>query len=258
MTSDRLNQLIKEYNQKADENNVENAIKTTHTNFVNYTFDAKEKLRNEYVQNLISSYKVKVENLRSDAAKEKQNIAGKMAAIKYPNLSSSETGFKSIGESQMSQAQNLLLSNPAPPKLISAIQDAFNMKRYDFAFNIIDHIMSYSNNPTSRLGQRQVIEAVQNTYNSFEGKNELDSAAKELRRVQLVENSIKEILDQLQYGKRFVMSGDLFRALSMSGIMTEGERNQALEEIKKGGNLTDYILAKKQITEVISGISYNF
>jgi hypothetical protein len=254
-TSDKLNTLIKEYNQKADENNVSIALMKLHFNFANFTFDAKEKYTKEYVQKLVNEYKSKVIDINLETEKEMKALAGKMAAIKYPNLSNSDTGLKNIGESQLSQAQNLLFTNPNPTKLISAIQDALNMKRYDFAFNIIDHIMSYSNNPTSRLGQRQVIEAVQNAYNSFEKKDELNSVAKELRNDQLIIKSSLDILAQLESGKKFIMSADLFWALSQG--MTVEERKRALGDPPEGGNLTDYIRASKGDPETVTGISYN-
>ena len=194
---------------------------------------------------ILGTFKPKLADLKGWIASEQKQVRLDIGRVRFPGLTSKDPSERAIAESQINSAL-LFLSTPHSAEAIaSALRDAIDLNRNDFAFTLIDNVKA---GIPKEFGQDKPSEAQQALLNeiaeiekSFEGKAKLDEAQAELGKLPALQTMADDFQRQVEAGSQAVILPELFPSLS------EEERNGMMQDIEARGNITEHVHFKQRI-----------
>ncbi|MFH0990271.1 MAG: hypothetical protein V1799_09700 [bacterium] len=217
-------------------------------NFQNYTADYQSEEIKKAKSSTVEAYKSKVNSLATNILNEKKNLLRNSQKVKYPNLTNGDTTLQAMGEAQVNSAL-LFLSTPHTSEAITkAIQNAFDLGRNDFAFTLIENILSniprdISGQPKPSETQKGLIAGINEIVNSFKGNEKLEEIQSKVAGIEKILVMIDEFKTEVDSGVEYI------RIAGLAPYLSESERAEMLSHT--GKNLTQEISFKVRASEAM-------
>jgi hypothetical protein len=181
-----------------------------------------KRQKQEAAEKLTEARKQKARILLTQAKQKKREINLEIGKLRFPDSVSDDHARRSVGEQQVQSALILLSKSESHEVIISAMQNAVNVNRIDFASTLLDKILNSApvgildttdEDPFTALpsekkniyygeGNRgdenslkRFCRTLVEIYDSLGNKEELDKLNKELRKVLSIETQLKKIID---------------------------------------------------------------
>jgi len=222
-----------------------NILATMPNGFRLYTAEVQASMVARGREEIVEEYKSKVVELQKKIASERKQVRLDLGRVRFPGLTSKDPTERAIAESQMNSAL-LFLSTPHSAEAIaSAIRDAMDLNRKDFAFTLIDNVLAgipkeFGQDKPSEA-QQALLNEIAEIENSFDGKGKLDELHAELKNIPALKTMADDFQRQVEAGSQAVILPELFPSLS------EEERNGMLQDIEARGNITEHVHFKQRI-----------
>ena len=215
----------------------------------------KEKLNAETQKartQILQTFKPKIADFKGKVASDWKQVRLDIGRVRFPGLTSKDPSERAIAETQINSALLFLSTPHSSDAIASALRDAMDLNRKDFAFTLIDNVLA---GIPKEFGQDKPSEAQQALLNeiadierSFDGKAKLDELQAELKTLPALQTIADDFQRQVEAGSQAVILPELFPVLS------EEERNGMMQDLEARGNLTDRVHFKRRISEAMRGI----
>jgi hypothetical protein len=200
---------------------------------------------------ILGTFKPKLADLKGWIASERKQFRLDIGRVRFPGLTSKDPSERAIAESQINSAL-LFLSTPHSAEAIaSALRDAIDLNRTDFAFTLIDNVLAgipkdISGQDAPSEAQKVLLSEIMEIENSFDGKGKLDELEAELKKLPALQTMADDFQRQVEAGSQAVILPELFPSLS------EEERNGMLQDIEARGNITEHVHFKQRIHKAMT------
>jgi hypothetical protein len=176
-----------------------------------------KRLKEEAGKKLEEAKKEKARILLMQAKQKKRDINVEIGKLRFPDSVSDDHARRSVGEQQVQSALILLSKSESHEVIISAMQNAVNVNRIDFASTLLDKILATApagildisdttefDLPTTKpndyreRGMREFCLKLIEIYDSLGNKEQLEQLNKELKKVLAIEARLKNVIDPIQ------------------------------------------------------------
>ena len=195
-----------------------------------------------------TEFKGKAVELQKKIASERKQVRLDIGRVRFPGLTSKDPGERAIAETQINSAL-LFLSTPHSSEAIaSALRDAIDLKRNDFAFTLIDNVLAgipkdISGQDKPSEAQKVLLNEIADIENSFNGKAKLDELQAELKGMPILETIANEFKAQIDAGEQAIALPELFPDLN------DNERNEMIRNVDARGNVAGSVNFKRRVSE---------
>lgn len=206
-----------------------------------------QKLRTQ----ILGTFKPKLADLRGNIASDRKQVRLDIGRVRFPGLTSKEPSERAIAESQINSALLFLSTAHSAEAIASAIRDAMDLNRNDFAFTLIDNVRAgipkdISGQDKPSEAQSVLLSEIKDIENAFEGKAKLDELQAELKKLPALQTMADDFQRQVEGGSQTVILPELFPVLS------EQERNGMMLDLEARRNIAEQVHFKRRMNKAMT------
>jgi len=208
--AERVKNEVSSFNTRIT--NTPGKLQFTVPNFRQFTSEGQQSEIQKAKTQIRAESRQKALDLQAEVAKEKRDVTLKVGKIKFPNATNTDPSLRAAGETQINSALLFLSTPKSTSAIVSAVKNAFEMNRPEFAFTVTDSILTeyegkretVPQSHTDRDKAKRLTESLHELVKTFSGKAQLDEVEAELDGFRPLETMTEEFVEQLDRGGKLL------------------------------------------------------